>query len=393
MFALLLSSVAASLATNLHAWLSTDGLEPPYRTPHATETERAEAPTKSRIVELDKNKSLPRLKLLIRNNTIVGNVSSLLDAAIVGFAKCATTTLHAWLEAHLEMRSLPNEVGALMAKRPNRLTQRLWELRREALRSGEYVNRSLPKQFYKQPKDTYHRHVLEALETFWPNAKLIYTLRHPVKWFESYWNFRYWKAYHPIPASAIGRKGDIHRIVYNKLHTGLGEYHVFMSMLGKTAQNRDADEWKLMEPFLRRRDNATSQFPFSKIQNQVFLVESSQLSDQNVTRLSQLRHDLSTFLGLSTPLPLEIPHIAPETLRLTPEELKLRDRTRVNICDDDYVALRAELLRIGDAASQWLAKYFMKSDGVHYSSRDYLERVLETWSVDPCQEKEPSMRW
>ena len=324
------------------------------------------------------NQTLPPLESLIQNSTIVGDVSFLLDAAILGFAKCGTTTLSGWFDNHPEMKSIPQESFALLGNQPQRLTKWLYAMRQD---SATYK-----KQLYKQPKDAYTPHVLATLDQYWPRAKLIYTLRHPVTWFESYYNFRNWKENTPIPHTVIGRQGTIPMMSY-KLHTGLGEFHIFMAMLGKTAQTAE-DEWKLIEPFLKGPDEKNL-YPFPKVQNPVFFVESSQLSDRNATRAAQLRHDLSNFLGLSTPLP-KTPHIKPETLWMTPEQLRLREQNRVNICEDQYVTLRGELLRMGDAASKWLRLYFMKSssEGVHFSSGGgYLERVLESWSVDPCVER------
>ena len=354
---------------------------------------------------------LPPLESLVSGNQIIGNVSFLLDAAILGFAKCGTTTLSSWLDSHTGMKSIPGESFALFGKQPTRLIHWLWNMRHESLQNQNNASSlqsdqpfDAPKQLYKQPKDAYLPHVLQTLEKYWPNAKLIYTLRHPVLWFESYYNFRNSKRKQSngISDQVIGRKGTIHDGISYQLHTGLGEFHIFMAMLGKTAQttktittttspngtsNNDADEWSLIEPFLKASE--AKLFPFAKIPNQVFFLDSAQLSDSNQTRMQQLQQDLSHFLGLDQPLPLPIPHVKPETLWLTNQELQRRKANRVDICEARYRKLRQELLRIGAAAGVWLRDYFMVSPDVYYSSVDHsLEDLLESWAVDPCEERQ-----
>ena len=362
---------------------------------------------------------LPPLESLVHNNKIIGNVSFLLDAAIVGFAKCGTSTLAAWLEAghphHL--KSIPGESFALLGDEPSRLSTWLWNLRHESLRSDESANanananatttttttRAPPKQFYKQPKDAYRPQVLQALQQHWPRTKLIYTVRHPVEWFESYWNFRYRNAANkpPIPNTVIGRKGTLlgKKLIYEPIHTGLGDFHVFMAMLGKTAQQKDAAEWALLKPFLK--PNEWGLFPFPKTSHSVFLIDAAQLSDTNTTRLSQLQHDLSHFLelvdgdGNEQLLSLPIPHIRPETSLLNASQLQHHHNHRFDICldNDRYRTLRAYLVWMGAAASQWLREYFMSSPDVSYSSVDHsLEDILASWSKDPCEERRKAVQ-
>jgi len=348
--------------------------------------------------------ALQPLESYLVNNTIVGNVSSLLHFAIIGFAKCSTTSLASWLSQHPELELVPeagamHESFALLYGQPHRLTYWLWQAlerhhhhggkNRSSYSSSSWnwnsppssATASVPPKFgYKQPKDIYTPQVLGYFQAHWSQTRLILTIRHPIHWFQSYWNFRY-PGGNAIPTKALGRKKPMGQMRYHSIYTGLGEYHVFLAALGKTPLTDEA-ELSLLRPFWRPGDEATSHR--YKLSNPIFLLESSQLHDTNATRTDALQRDMTNFLGLSTPL-TQVPHIQPESLFLTDEERA--KRVKVDLCDAQYDHVRAKLLEIGTAASQWLRNYFLTSEvggGVTVSSPEYVNQLLMQWTIDPC---------
>ena len=343
--------------------------------------------------------SIPQLKplkklLQVDDGIIVGDVSDLLDFAIIGFAKCGTTALASWIDMHPETDVLPDESFALTRKQPGKLVHWLWERRRNAISvlsnsTNILKQRQLPKLGYKQPKDILLPHVIEAFSEHFDKTKLIVTLRHPIDWFESYWNFRNWrKRNQRIAMDRVTgqRQESLQKKRPNfPLHTGLGQFHVFLSMLGKTPQLKGSEEWSLIEPFLI--EDETSLFPFQRLPNPLFLVELSQLSDTNDTRRVELGRDLSRFLNVSeSAMPKAPPHVRPEEQKQQEKQLNIRKRNRESICKSEYEPLRKELLHIGDLASKWINVFLRSKDNteVVVSSPDYFRQLVASWSIDPC---------
>ena len=359
---------------------------------NATDNDNQEEPlltTTGQSVLSEPHTPLPPIEAFVQNDTIVGNVSTLLQFAIIGYAKCGTSAVSAWLGQHDEVDMIPGESFALYRRMPHKLAWWLHSRKQGNIMSGNYTGRSLPKQGYKQPKDIYALYVLQYFSQYWPDAKLIVTLRHPIRWFESYYNFREWDLSSEakssiLPLVSIGRRlriGKYMLISDLSLETGLGQFHVFLSVLGKTLQNEDEKEWPLLQAFLKKREVAL--FPFERLPNKVFLLDTAQMSDSNMTQIHQLRQDLGNFLDLTTPLS-DIPHLRPETRWQTKEELALRNQNRVNICDAEYEEYRAELLRIGQAASVWIQNPLLVQDDVMVSSHEYFCEILDSWKEDPC---------
>jgi hypothetical protein len=111
--------------------------------------------------------------------------------------------------------------------------------------------------------------------------------------------------------------------------------------------------------------------------NKVLLYESSQPYDKNETRASAYWKELSHFIGVSKPF------TAPK--RATSSRNK---GFAIDICDDKFVELRAELIDIGMAASAWIQMYFITHPDVTISSPEYFKEMLDSWKEDPCEQKE-----
>lgn len=219
------------------------------------------------------------------------------------------------------------------------------------------------------------------LPEHFPNARLVVSVRHPVKWFESYYNYRLEQNELSIlkgtPNELIGElkcKGCKQHFV---LSTAKGEFHRFLARLHKTPLS-SPEEIKL----LSRNEKWET---MTEIHNPIFFVEMSQLGDNNETRSGILRRDLQDFLGLKTAfLENEIPKVRPtrNTIKDNPVNF-----TKIDICDEEHSPVRTELMHISRNASEWFRQYFLKSDEVFVSSREHLLEILKGWMEDPCQHR------
>jgi hypothetical protein len=61
-----------------------------------------------------------------------------------------------------------------------------------------------------------------------------------------------------------------------------------------------------------------------------------------------------------------------------------KDGLKINICDSNYTELRNILLDMARPASVWIRKYFIESEDVVVSSKEYFKEIIETWMHDPC---------
>jgi hypothetical protein len=315
----------------------------------------------------------PPWESLVQNGTVVGDVQFLVNFVIAGFSKCGTSSLSKWLDGHPQILVPNEERYDLIEKDPRKLVKRMYRLYSKMATPKGYI------QGYKQPKDVSFPQTIQAWNRYWPKTKLIVTVRHPVHWFESFWNFFRLDLRKETPGvgDMIGRK--VPRGVWEKgVHTGLGEFHLYLSRLGKTNQTTDPDEWALLKDFYLPNEIHMAPAPY--VPHKVFFLETSQLADKNENRSVQLRQDLQEFLGLRLPFP-PVVHVRPLKKNIDAAQ---KESLRMDICRPQHDALRAELMRIARAASAWIRRYFLESEDVVVSSREFLEQSLSAWMVDPC---------
>ena len=302
----------------------------------------------------------PPLSSLILDyeKNVVGDPQFLLDFAIIGFPKTGSTSVSRWIGLHPETLIRKNEMFALSEGKPARA---VWSF--YTLPQGDY------KRGYKSPYDITNKGgALESLRKYWPMTRLIIGVRHPVRWFESFYNHRLLNDANP---------GDPYSLIDTCL-SGLcvkeANFHVFLATLGKT--------------------NATAlqdlgvDYPLSlsppTMPNEVFIYDMEQLADRNKTRISRFGRDIQEYVGLNE----EMPPIVHEN----EGKLKPAAQAYMDICDSKYDSLRVELMKASKRASLWIRKYFLDGDSVYFSSREYLEEILETWMYDPCDSLNATQR-
>jgi hypothetical protein len=155
--------------------------------------------------------------------------------------------------------------------------------------------------------------------------------------------------------------------------------------LGKHNQNGPHKTTKIEEQILSKYPgrwfNAST---VESVPNEIFLYDLTQLSDNDETRKEAFRRDVQSFLGLSVELPQTIEHYKPPKRHWNATVQAEKDERKIDICDDEYIALRRDLLNTAKLNSQWIRNTFMKLDSVKLSSPAYLNEVIEGWMSDPC---------
>lgn len=127
------------------------------------------------------HRPLLRSVLNFTSAEVIGDPQFLLDFAIIGFPKCGTTALQAWLSSHSEIEMLPGEVFSLLNEQPARF---IWRLYTQLTPSPQVV------RGYKNPLDIRAPQTLKYFTQLFPKTTLIVGIRHPVRWFESLYNFK-----------------------------------------------------------------------------------------------------------------------------------------------------------------------------------------------------------
>jgi hypothetical protein len=301
---------------------------------------------------------------------VIGDVQFLFDFAICGFAKAGTSSLLMSLERHPETRMESKEWFSFF---------------RNQARGVESMYQMVKKQGggvmgYKNPHDIQYPSVLKFYRTHAPQAKLLVTIRHPVTWFNSFYNYRVvnnelWSIRgHPnnltINDSSLKGKASY-------VNAASGAFHRYLAHLGKTPL--DKNERELLNGFLGD-DELIGQPPL--VPNPVFLMEMRQLGDSNSTRSFQLVKDLQTTLGLQQPIE-SITHT--NSFQQAAKKPRAQQKNVMDICKDEFLPIREEMMHVARNASLWIREYFIKSSNVTVSSPEYFEELMESWMHDPCQ--------
>jgi hypothetical protein len=198
-----------------------------------------------------------------------------------------------------------------------------------------------------------------------------------VLWFESFYNFRIQNEFPmPLATELIGKcsKGGFNVCTFRS------SFHLFLSNLQMTRMNQD--ELQLIDT-----DYHKSQDVFATESScgrpKVFLYELSQLTTKDTASEMELRSALQSFLGLGRPIKPFI-WFKPGLDHNSTEKLKLVESKKINICDDQYDALRIVLQHQATNVSQWIRNYFVHAPGVFVSNQVHFNEIMRSWAEDPC---------
>jgi len=293
---------------------------------------------------------------------VTGDMSFLVDFAIIGFPKCGTSTMMEYLDQSPHTKVAQKEKCELGTGRQAKLVRDLYA----ELPPGNF------KRGIKCPRDLENEYAINKYTELLPNTNFLVGLRHPVKWFESFYNFRVYNN-NPMPPAMelVGNCGKYSRHVC----THRARFHQYLANLGKTPLAEDEMKW------FKQRGR---ELRLSPVKGKIFLYHVEQLrSDEPPLRQLAMRKDLSQFLDLPEVLP-------PMTIwrkpgkNISAVQLEVANSKRLDICHPNHTDIRNFLIEQSKDAAEWILQHFLKSEDVFLSSPDHFEALLKGWEVDPC---------
>jgi hypothetical protein len=323
----------------------------------------------------------------------------LLDFAIIGNAKCGTSTIMNWLHEHSQIQIPRDELYHLKSKEA-------WDLVGVFYDYFGGPQELLPQSIkgYKSPSDITNERAIRMLRAYFPHTKLLIGLRHPVFMLESFYNFRIQNGYSLPPLEKLHYRNLANQYAVS---FSRADYHTSLMYLGKT--NLTAPEelalmpapaQKQIQKQLDKRNNLTEIDghrnsnnlllpPFVQVPNPVFLYDTAQLSakDNHPALLHEFGQDIANYLGLSAALPPP-PRHSPGKRLLNATLQAERDAKKIHICEDRYMEQRKQLLHIGERAAKWILDYFLPSENVYVSNPEHFRDILRGYSQDPCHKKD-----
>jgi len=208
-------------------------------------------------------------------------------------------------------------------------------------------------------------------------SSLASMFRHPVSWFQSLYNFRVQNLNSlPHPNKLIGGcfAGS------KNTCTSKGNFAFDLMRMGKKNYNGPQPMTDLEKEIVGRAKQNASEIP--PMPNDVFFFDIAQLGDTNETRMEIFRKDVKEFLGLEADLPPLVHNKPGKKWNATIQAQK--DALKINICDDEYMPVRTELMTMARRNSRWIREEFLDLPTVH-SSRQHVEEILLEWLEDPCE--------
>lgn len=329
-------------------------------------------------------KECPPMRKFVKGYKVRGNIEWLLDFAVVGSAKAGTSFLLRYIGNSNETLMPKYEVCKMSKNRPDELVQLYYNA---SLVAGKYHRDSSSADLsatkvingLKCPKSLGTELAVSNFAKYFPNMKYIVTMRHPVKWFQSFYNYRvYGNGKLPPPGELIGSCVDDSPYICSKrcavkthtqnVCTDRAKFHHQLSRFGKTPMNSKEENDLLVHDMDIVPSNGT-----------IFLMDIAQLfPSEKASR--HLARDLSNYLGLRQRLP-SLEDLPPDSSRYTDPK---RTKYFINICDDEHRYLREVLVGIGTEAYIWIRDYFLNSDDVFVSSREDFLELISKWQYDPC---------
>ena len=370
-------------------------------------------PTSSSATAVD---NLPPIDTLIdsTNTTIIGDISFLLDFAIIAFPKAGTTFLKDYIHNGTagssdsddrEVYVYPHE---LCMKRTSNVIDFVYKFYELHLQYNQQYDIKRPVKFgIKCPGVFYRPNDIHIYKKYFPHAKLIIGLRHPISWLESFYNYQLWRNVTAMPQNTTQLIGQCNK--HQKVCTDRARFHAALARLGKTELVEDEElsllygfnvssstasseedvgsttlsstqqlrgrrltnDDQQVQPRSRHQQQQQQQQQQRGLPNEVLLYEINQIhNSQTSTAFSK---SIQQYLSIQYDLP-QIQHY---------QQTKVR---AINICDTQHDNVRKVLLDHGKYASKWIQTYFLSNPSVNIVDETSFYKLMNDWNVDPCLE-------
>ncbi|KAI2498776.1 hypothetical protein MHU86_15732 [Fragilaria crotonensis] len=288
-----------------------------------------------------------------------------LDFFVAGFPKCGTTTMLYAFANHNETDIGKTEKCVIL----NAKVSDSVALNRLDDAVGELSAENGMKRGIKCPSGIKNSRSLERMHNHSPRARLIVGIRHPVLFFQSYYNYRVTEIYDRNLTERIPpAEGLIGKTTWKDVCTDTARFDLYLKQLGKTNMTTAQLEEFVGRPHMAVRPNLLK----------VFLYSLDQIDDTDENRSSIFRSELQRYLGLRSP----IPSFSHENLnnfvgnKGHPETM--------DICQSRYDSLRQVLVGHGTVMETWIRKEFMMSPDVFVANTKHFLESIRTWRMDPC---------
>ncbi len=315
-------------------------------------------------------RSLKPMQEITDNHT---SKHSKLDFIMGGFAKTGSTSLlHLFIgnnETSVFTKEMCSYSSSLSSDNEalNKSEQQLQRLFDEADVKSENTKRGI-----KCPTALWNTKGLKKLRDMNNEVKIIIGVRHPVSWFQSFYNYRVTEMHDkhnvivpPAPQLLMAAKS------WKGVSTFGARFEVPLMQLGKA--ELDSIDMLLLRKF-RRRFILKNSF-------KIFLYHIDQLSDTNEERSRKFKKDLQDFLDLKDPLG-QIPR---SNINHFTNENKYPET--IDICEAQYNDLRSELTKNGEFSQNWIKSKFLQHHDVYVSDEKYFRKLISRWGKDPCTQQ------
>lgn len=310
---------------------------------------------------------------------------------------------------HDDIAVLPRENMSLQKQHPARVIKFITS----GIPEGRY------RRGFKSPNDVENGRSRNKLRIHYPKTKLLVGLRHPVLWFESFYNHRIQNSFKMPDKEQIEHPKQSFKTcagIWQGACLPRANFHWALVKWGKTpllsldkkgydsyyGDNYQKDkEWELFSK--KEIKNIKKEIETSFISpNPIFLYEVSQLRMHDDETKSEKDYEdfvlsLQGFMGVSknvSAMPTMIKE-SPGKKGLDNNQQQARlDGLKIDICDERFITARKMLIDIGANVAEWIITYFAKSPhgvtlggGVNDDGSSRLLEILESYKNDPCPER------
>jgi hypothetical protein len=303
----------------------------------------------------------PPLSDYIQSWNITKDVNWLLSFSIVAFPKCGTSSLMLYLKNQSDsIYMFDDERCELGWNQQVRLLKDLYQNYRPGLHMG-----------IKCPRDLEVDLAMTNYRMFFSQTKFVVGLRHPVLWFESFYNHRIQNEYPmPPPNRLIGKCKRSHQGVCT-------DRADFARHLKKIEPTRPVFIYEVSQLYDDRDENDGKDPQHSPT-----------ISSARDERADKFRKDLHAFLQLDIPLRGKIAHVKPGRRAMSTEHEQQLASKKINICDAEHTDVRKRLQRQASESATWIQTAFLANSNVRVSSPEYFIQLLSSWHEDPCQTRD-----